>query len=65
MAGELWLASYGWLGNLRDVLGRGSVREVKDILLRDGRARGTAVRPTQREASASGVAKQPKIKSRF
>jgi hypothetical protein len=42
------------------------VREVKDILLRrGGRAGGTAVQLAQREASASGVAKQPKIKSRF
>jgi hypothetical protein len=51
------LINYGWLGNLRGVSGRGSVREVEDILLRGGRARGTAVRLAQREASASGVAK--------
>jgi hypothetical protein len=56
IAGELWLASCGWLGNLRGISGR-SVREVEDILLKGGRVGGTAVRLAQREASASGVVK--------
>jgi hypothetical protein len=42
------------------------MREVEDILLRGGRrAGGTAVRLAQREASASGITKQPKIKFKF
>jgi hypothetical protein len=42
------------------------MREVEDILSkRGGRAGGTVVQLAQREASASGIAKQSKIKSRF
>jgi hypothetical protein len=49
---ELWLAGCDWLGILRGVSGRGSVRDVEDILLGvegQGNGRAACAKRSERE----------------